>query len=131
MGQLTYEVDWLKKKSTQILVPDWKKKCVDFSDSCLTISRQAELLSINRSSIYRNLPKEKTISDKDLFIMRRIDELNTAHPTWGYRTITDIIRRDDEILVNRKKIRRMMRAMGIYTIYSKPNLSKRYYAQYN
>jgi putative transposase len=62
--------------------------------------------------------------------MRRIDEIHTAHPTWGYRTITKIIRRDDEILVNRKKIRRMMRVMGIYTIYPKPNLSKRYHAQY-
>lgn len=62
--------------------------------------------------------------------MRRIDEIHTAHPTWGYRTITKIIRRDDEILVNRKKIRRMMRVMGIYTIYPKPKLSKRYHAQY-
>lgn len=88
------------------------------------------MLGINRSSIYRNPPKEKTISDEDLFIMRRIDEIHTAHPTWGYRTITKIIRRDDKILVNRKKIRRMMRVMGIYTIYPKPNLSKRYHAQY-
>jgi putative transposase len=88
------------------------------------------LLGINRSSIYRDPPKEKVISDEDLFMMRRIDEIHTAHPTWGYRTITKIIRRDDEILVNRKKIRRMMRVMGIYTIYPKPNLSKRYHAQY-
>ena len=62
--------------------------------------------------------------------MRRIDELHTAHPTWGYRTISRIIRRDDQILVNRKKVRRMMRDMGVYTIYPKPNLSKRYHAQY-
>ncbi len=88
------------------------------------------MLGINRSSIYRAPPKEKAISDEDLFIMRRIDEIHTAHPTWGYRTITKIIRRDDEIVVNRKKIRRMMRVMGIYTIYPKPNLSKRYHAQY-
>ena len=88
------------------------------------------MLGINRSSIYRDPPKEKAISDEDLFIMRRIDEIHTAHPTWGYRTITKIIRRDDEIVVNRKKIRRMMRVMGIYTIYPKPNLSKRYHAQY-
>ncbi len=87
-------------------------------------------MGINRSSIYRDPPKEKAISDIDLLIMRRIDEIHTAHPTWGYRTITKIIRRDDEILVNRKKIRRMMRVMGIYTIYPKPNLSKRYHAQY-
>ena len=62
--------------------------------------------------------------------MRRIDEIHTAHPTWGYRMITKIIRRDDKTLVNRKKIRRMMRVMGVYTIYPRPNLSKRYHAQY-
>lgn len=62
--------------------------------------------------------------------MRRIDEIHTDHPTWGYRMITKIIRRDDKICVNRKKIRRMMRDMGVYTIYPKPNLSKRYHAQY-
>lgn len=62
--------------------------------------------------------------------MRRIDELHTAHPTWGYRTITKVIRRDNHLCVNRKKIRRMMRDMGVYTIYPKPNLSKRYHAQY-
>ncbi|OPX83506.1 MAG: IS2 transposase TnpB [Pelotomaculum sp. PtaB.Bin104] len=62
--------------------------------------------------------------------MRRIDEIHTAYPTWGYRTITQILRRDDHLLINRKKVRRMMRDMGIYTIYPKPNLSKRFHAQY-
>ncbi|CAM3470117.1 IS3 family transposase [Marinicrinis lubricantis] len=88
------------------------------------------MLSVNRSSVYRQPPKENTISDEDLFIMRRIDELHTDHPTWGYRTITKVIRRDDKRCVNRKKIRRLMREMGVYTIYPKPNLSKRYHAQY-
>lgn len=129
VGQLTYEVDWLKKNLHKSSDLTGRKKCVDFCDLRLTISRQADLLSINRSSIYRDPPK-KIISDEDLFIMRRIDEIHTAHPTWGYRTITKIIRRDDEILVNRKKIRRMMKFMGVYTIYPKPNLSKRYHAQY-
>jgi putative transposase len=62
--------------------------------------------------------------------MNRIDEIHTAHPTWGYRTITKIIRRDDGILVNRKKVLRMMNEMGIRTIYPPPNLSKRYHAEY-
>jgi len=62
--------------------------------------------------------------------MQRIDEIHTAHPTWGYRTITIIIRRDDNFIVNRKRIRRIMRDMGVYTIYPKPNLSKRYHSQY-
>ena len=88
------------------------------------------MLGLNRSSLYRNPPKAKTISDEDLLVMRRIDELHTGHPTWGYRTIARIIRRDDGLCINRKKIRRMMRDMGVYTIYPKPNLSKRYHAQY-
>lgn len=62
--------------------------------------------------------------------MRRIDEIHTQEPTWGYRTITAILKRDFGLKINRKKVRRMMRDMGIYTLYPKPNLSKRYHAQY-
>ena len=62
--------------------------------------------------------------------MRRIDEIHTYHPTWGYRTITRILRRDDHLFINRKRVRRIMRDLGIYTIYPKPNLSKRYHAKY-
>lgn len=62
--------------------------------------------------------------------MRRIDEIHTTHPTWGYRTITTVIRRDDKLQINRKRVQRLMKVMGVYTIYQKPNLSKRYHAQY-
>ncbi len=107
-----------------------RKDFVDRGDSRICIKRQAELLSINRTSIYRKPCAGKTIPYEDLLIMRRIDEIQTAHPTWGYRTITTILRRDDRLIINRKKVRRMMRDMGIYTIYPKPNLSKRFHAQY-
>lgn len=107
-----------------------RKSFVDRGDQNINIKRQAELLSINRTSLYRQLPVQKPISDEDLFVMRRIDAIHTDHPTWGYRTITRILRRDDNLLINRKKVRRMMRDMGIYTIYPKPNLSKRFHAQY-
>lgn len=93
------------------------------------MKRQADLLCLNRSSLYRK-PVEKLISDEELFIMRRIDEIHTNEPTWGYRTITRILRRDDKILINRKRTRRIMSDMGIYTIYPKPNLSKRYHSQF-
>jgi len=62
--------------------------------------------------------------------MHLIDEIHTKEPTWGYRTITTILRRDYCLKINRKKVRRMMRDMGIYALYPKPNLSKRYHAQY-
>lgn len=110
--------------------PTGRKSFVDLGEKRISVRRQAELLEINRSSVYREPPKSKPVSKEDLRIMRRIDELHTSHPTWGYRTITKVIRRDDQICVNHKKIRRMMRDMGIYTLYPKPNLSKRYHAQY-
>jgi len=107
-----------------------RKDFVDRNNHHIGVKRQAELLSINRTSVYRQPTEQKPISDEDLFVMRRIDEIHTAHPTWGYRTITRIVRRDDLLLINLKKIRRMMRVMGIYTIYPKPNLSKRFHAQH-
>jgi hypothetical protein len=53
-----------------------KKQTVDI------LKRQAELLEVNRSSVYRKHPV-KTISDEELFIMRLIDEIHTAEPTLG------------------------------------------------
>jgi putative transposase len=62
--------------------------------------------------------------------MRLIDEIHTAEPTWGYRTITFFLRRAHELVINKKRVRRIMRDMGIYALYPKPNLSRRYHAQY-
>jgi putative transposase len=120
----------LKKNLSKFSDPTGRKSLVEFDNPNINIKRQTDLLSINRTSVYRKVPAEKTVSDEALFIMRRIDEIHTAHPTWGYRTITDIIRRDDKILINRKRTRRLMQQMGVETIYPKPNLSKRYHAQY-
>lgn len=110
--------------------PAGRRKHVDFADERLTICRQAVLLEENRISVYRNPLTERSNLDEDLFIMGKIDEIHTDHPTLGYRTITQIVRRDYGLCVNRKKIRRMMRVMGVYTIFSKPNLSKRFHSQF-
>jgi len=130
VGQLTYEVDWLKKKNLKKSSNASERKgLVVFGHKRVTVKRQAELLEINRSSTYRKA-EIKTLSDEELFIMRRVDEIHTNEPTWGYRTITTILRRDFGLVINRKRVRRIMRDMGIYTVYPKPNLSKRYHSQY-
>jgi putative transposase len=115
----------LKKSSN---VKD-RKTLIEFGHKHITVKRQAELLEVNRSSVYRKHPV-KTISDEELFIMRLIDEIHTHEPTWGYRTITTILRRDHGLLINKKRVRRIMGNMGIYAIYPEPNLSKRYHSQY-
>jgi putative transposase len=55
--------------------------------------------------------------------MRLIDEEYTRHPFYGYRRLTAWLRREGHG-VNFKRIRRLMRVMGIEAIYPKPNLSK-------
>ena len=95
----------------------------------ITVKRQCELLSINRTSVYRD-PKIKLIDPEELRIRGLIDRIHTDEPTWGYRTITKILDRDYHILINRKRTRRLMQVMGIYTLFPKPNLSKRYHSQF-
>jgi putative transposase len=103
---------------------------VDKQEGRLTVKRQAELLSVNRSSVYREADAPKGLDSEALRLMSLIDRLHTDYPTWGYRTITSLLRREYGYVINRKRVRRMMRDMGIYTIYPKPNLSKRFHAQH-
>lgn len=94
----------------------------------INLSRQAYLLSVNRTSLYRQ-PPTTTWSQKDLDDMRLIDEIYTACPFYGYRRITaEMQLRGRQI--NRKRVRRLMRVMGIQGICPGPNLSKRLHAQY-
>jgi putative transposase len=119
----------LKKNLMKYSNVNDRKACVKRENRNITVKRQTELLEINRTSVYRR-PVQRVINDQDLRIMRWIDEIHTNEPTWGYRTITRILKRDYHLKINRKKVRRMMRDMGIYVLYPKPNLSKRYHAQY-
>lgn len=92
--------------------------------------RQADLLSINRTSLYvvpkRTDPKRHA---DDVAIMNRIDEIFTRRPFYGYRRIHSSLI-DEGWRINIKKTRRLMREMGLYAIYPKRNLSKMYQRQY-
>jgi putative transposase len=100
---------------------------VEHNHPDITVKRQCELLSVNRSSTYRK-PKPAKMNEQPIEIMHKIDAIHTAHPTFGYWKITDVLRKEESI--NRKRVRRLMKLMGVYTIFPKPNLSKRLHAQY-
>jgi len=87
----------------------------------LSIRRQSDLLSVNRSRLYH---VSMSISRKNLWLMNRIDEEFTAHPFTGVDRMVEIIRRQDGLVVNHKRIRRLMRAMGLMAIYPKPRTSQ-------
>jgi len=87
----------------------------------LSLSQQAELLGISRSSLYYNC---KPVDPQTLALMNRIDKIHTDWPTYGTRTIAAQLRRDTDLQIGRKRVRTLMEEMGIAAIYQKPNLSK-------
>jgi putative transposase len=95
----------LKKNLTNFSSVSDRKALVDLGHKHITVKRQTDLLDINRSSAYREHPV-KLISDEELLIMRLIDKIHTNEPTWGYRTITAILGRGYDLLINRKRVRR-------------------------
>jgi putative transposase len=86
----------------------------------LPLKTQAELLSLSRSSLYY---QPAAPSAAELAIKHRIDELYTAHPFYGSRRISVVLR--PEFVVNRKAVQRHMQEMGIVGIAPGPNLSRR------
>jgi putative transposase len=85
----------------------------------LPVTRQCELLELPRSTFY-HVPKP--VSDEELELMSRIDRCHLEHPYYGSRRIRDWL--DDEgWSVNRKRVQRLMRTMGITALYPKRNLS--------
>ena len=92
---------------------------VEVNHPKLSVRRQCELLGLNRSTFYYG-PTGAT--PEDLRLMRLIDEQYTAYPFYGSRKITEALTRQGEE-VNRKRVQRLMRAMGLEAIYPKPRLS--------
>jgi putative transposase len=88
----------------------------------LPIKRQAELLSISRSAVYY---RPRPVSDADLEVMRRIDQIHLAHPTAGARMLRDILRREG-FAIGRRHVATLMRRMGLEAIYRKPRTSDRH-----
>jgi putative transposase len=86
----------------------------------LSVGKQCKLLSISRSSFYYE-PKGE--SEMNLDLMRLIDKQFLETPFYGVRQMTWHLRNEDH-LVNEKRIRRLMRLMGLMPIYQKPNTSK-------
>jgi putative transposase len=86
----------------------------------LSISSQCRLLDISRSSFYY---KPKPMKKEDLELMRLIDEQFLKTPTWGSRSMRNHLRRLG-YKINRKRVQRLMRIMGLEPIYPKPRTSR-------
>jgi putative transposase len=87
----------------------------------LSLMRQCSLLDISRSSVYY---KARPIRPEDLELMRLIDEQYMKTPVYGTRSMRDHLNRQGYRCVNRKRVQRLMRLMGLEAIYPKPKTSK-------
>jgi putative transposase len=90
----------------------------------LPVVRQCQLLALARSTAYYT---PKPVSADDLALMRRLDELHLEFPFAGSRMLRDLLRNEGQP-VGRKRVRRLMRLMGIEALYRKPNTSRRHAA---
>jgi putative transposase len=88
----------------------------------LSITRQCRLLDLHRSGVYY---KSAAPHEDEFEIMRLIDCIHTNRPFLGIRRIADALQGVGH-RVNRKRVQRLMRKMGIQAIYPKPNTSKRH-----
>jgi putative transposase len=93
---------------------------VDRRDASLSVVRQCSLLGISRSGLYY---QPVGVSEEDLTFMKLIDRQYLSTPFYGARRMAAWLRKEG-YEVNRKRIRRLMRVMGLRAIYRRPRTSK-------
>jgi putative transposase len=106
----------MAQKKVRHLSVEERKMLIVTNDELLSISRQCALLELSRASFYREPNPE---SEENLQLMRKIDAAYTEHPELGSRMFANMF------AVNRKRVQRLMRLMGIEAIYQKPRLSQK------
>ena len=97
-----------------------RREMVDRRHPVLSTVRQCALLSISRSSVYY---RPRGHSQKDLAVMKLIDQQYLATPFYGSRRMKVWLSRQG-YSANRKRVRRLMRTMGLQAIYRRPRTSK-------
>jgi putative transposase len=99
--------------------PD-RRALLDRDHGLLSIRRQCALLGLARSGVYR---PPAAANDNELALMRRLDELFMAWPFLGSRRMTAMLRAEGRA-INRKRVQRLMRRMGIAALGPKPRTTK-------
>lgn len=99
-------------------------KLVEPSQPLIPVSHQCALLQVNRAWYYdwRSRGGE-LVSAEDQAVMNWLDEVYTRTPFYGVRRIGQQLRREG-LIVNHKRVHRLMRVLGIAAIYPKPKLSR-------
>ena len=90
------------------------------ADHPLAVTRRCALLDVARSTVYY---RPTGISAEDLALMRRLDEIHLERPFYGSRRLRDELETQGHP-VNRKRVQRLVRQMGLCALYPKPRTSQ-------
>lgn len=90
------------------------------NEAKLSLVKQCRLLGVSRASLYY---QQAPVSDEDLAVMRVLDEVHLLRPFLGSRRLVDELA-ERGVRVNRKRVQRLMRLMGIEATYPKPKTSQ-------
>jgi putative transposase len=96
-----------------------KRRAIEVGESRVSIRRQCELLGLSRGS-WHYLPRGE--SEENLRLMRLLDEQYTRTPFYGVLRMTAWLQRQG-YAVNEKRVRRLLRTMGLMAIYPRPKTS--------
>ncbi|MDN7742391.1 IS3 family transposase [Burkholderia cenocepacia] len=119
IGQLALENGFFKRRARQGGIAE-RKEMIDRTHA-LPISQQARLVGVARSSVYY---RPQPVSEADQLLMRRIDVLHLEFPFAGARMLARLLRRQGHA-VGRRRVRTLMKRMGVEALYCKPNTSRR------
>jgi putative transposase len=97
-----------------------RRALVERGNPTLPVAQQCRLLTVSRSSVYR---QPATVSEEERTIMALIDRQYLARPYYGSRRMTAWLATQGHV-VNRKRVQRLMRLMALVAIYQRPNTSK-------
>ena len=119
IGRLKFELDWLKKIRS---IPMSKCRQWISDNEPLPVAKQCALASVNRSTVY--LPSIVLFPDaEELRLLELIDQEYTRHPFYGTRKIMHYLR-NEGYKINRKRVQRLMRILGLAGMAPGPNTSK-------
>ena len=93
---------------------------VEHKSQDISSFRQCELLSLSRSSLYYRPQRNERAAAFEQRVLNAVDELYTARPHLGRYGMTDALAQEYRIEVNPKRVRRLMKKLGLAAVYPRP-----------
>src|SRR6478609_3875396 len=103
-------------------LPSAERRAMIAPEAGLSVSRQCTLLGVARSSFYYRPRPE---SAEELELLKRLDRIFTDHPVYGSRRLQVALLREG-VSMGRRRVRRLMRKLGLWAVRPKRNTSKRH-----